>query len=68
MAVSRVSDHIWKDMDAMELFKSAGLYEDDKRTGKRASISLAFCCLEKMKLSVHALLASCPMYFFAETM
>jgi len=35
MAVSRVSDHPWKDMDEMELFKSAGLYEDDKRTGKK---------------------------------
>ena len=35
MAVSRVSDHPWKDMEAMELFKSAGLYEDDKQTGKK---------------------------------
>ena len=35
MAVSRVSDHPWKEMDEMELFKSAGLYEDDKRTGKK---------------------------------
>ena len=35
MAVNRVSDHPWKDMDAMEIFKSAGLYEDDKRTGKK---------------------------------
>ncbi|MDR2570002.1 MAG: putative DNA binding domain-containing protein [Oscillospiraceae bacterium] len=35
MAVGRVSDHPWKDMDAMELFKSAGLYEEDKRTGKK---------------------------------
>ncbi|MCL2078598.1 MAG: putative DNA binding domain-containing protein [Oscillospiraceae bacterium] len=35
MAVSRISDHPWKDMDAMEIFKSAGLYEDDKRTGKK---------------------------------
>ena len=35
MAVSRVPDHPWKDMEPMELFKSAGLYEDDKRTGKK---------------------------------
>jgi len=35
MAVSHIQDHPWKDMDAMELFKSAGLYEDDKRTGKK---------------------------------
>ncbi|MCL2747388.1 MAG: hypothetical protein FWE59_01875, partial [Oscillospiraceae bacterium] len=26
MAVSRVFDHPWKDMDEMEIFKSAGLY------------------------------------------
>jgi ATP-dependent DNA helicase RecG len=35
MAVSRLQNHPWKDMADMELFKSAGLYEDDKRTGKR---------------------------------
>jgi len=35
MAVSRISDHPWKDLDAMEIFKSAGLYEEDKRTGKK---------------------------------
>ena len=35
MVVSRVPDHTWKDMETMELFKSAGLYEDDKRTGKK---------------------------------
>ena len=35
MAVGHISDHPWKDMDAMELFKSAGLYEDDRRTGKK---------------------------------
>ena len=35
MAESRVPDHPWKDMDAMEIFKSAELYEDDKRTGKK---------------------------------
>lgn len=35
MAVGHVQDHPWKDMDAMEIFKSAGLYEDDKRTGKK---------------------------------
>ena len=35
MAVSRVPNHPWKEMEAMELFKSAGLYEDDKRTGKK---------------------------------
>jgi ATP-dependent DNA helicase RecG len=35
MAANRLQNHPWKDMDDMELFKSAGLYEDDKRTGKR---------------------------------
>jgi ATP-dependent DNA helicase RecG len=35
MAVGHIQDHPWKDMDAMELFKSAGLYEDDKRVGKK---------------------------------
>ncbi|MDR1375995.1 MAG: putative DNA binding domain-containing protein [Synergistaceae bacterium] len=35
MAVSRLQNHPWKGMDDMELFKSAGLYEDDKRTGKK---------------------------------
>jgi ATP-dependent DNA helicase RecG len=35
MAVSRLQNHPWKDIDDMELFRSAGLYEDDKRTGKR---------------------------------
>ncbi|MDR1070425.1 MAG: putative DNA binding domain-containing protein [Gracilibacteraceae bacterium] len=44
MAVGRVPNHPWKDMTDMELFKSAGLYERDKRTGKegfnRAAILL----------------------------
>jgi len=35
MAVGHIPDHPWKDMDVMELFRSAGLYEDDKRTGKK---------------------------------
>lgn len=35
MATSRIPDHSWKDMEAMEILKSAGLYEDDKRTGKK---------------------------------
>jgi ATP-dependent DNA helicase RecG len=35
MAAGRMSDHPWINMEAMELFKSAGLYEDDKRTGKK---------------------------------
>jgi ATP-dependent DNA helicase RecG len=35
MAANRLQNHPWKEMDEMELFKSAGLYEDDKRTGKR---------------------------------
>jgi len=35
MAASRVPDHPWEDMEALDLFKSAGLYEDDKRTGKK---------------------------------
>lgn len=35
MAVGRIPDHPWKDMEPMELFRSAGLYEDDKRTGKK---------------------------------
>jgi ATP-dependent DNA helicase RecG len=35
MAVGHIPDHPWKDMEPMELFRSAGLYEDDKRTGKK---------------------------------
>jgi len=35
MAVGHIPDHPWKDMDEMELFRSAGLYEDDKRIGKK---------------------------------
>jgi ATP-dependent DNA helicase RecG len=34
MAASRFPEHPWKEMSDMELFRSAGLYEDDKRTGK----------------------------------
>ncbi|MDR3295223.1 MAG: putative DNA binding domain-containing protein [Clostridiales Family XIII bacterium] len=44
MAAGRVTGHPWKDMAEMELLKSAGLYETDKRTGKtgfnRAAILL----------------------------
>jgi ATP-dependent DNA helicase RecG len=44
MAAGRVTGHPWKDMTEMELLKSAGLYETDKRTGKtgfnRAAILL----------------------------
>jgi len=44
MAVGRIPEHPWKDMTDMELFKSAGLYEFDLRTGKegfnRAAILL----------------------------
>ena len=35
MAVSRISDHPWKSMEAIEIFKSAGLYEEDKRIGRK---------------------------------
>ena len=35
MAANHITDHPWKDMDAEEIFRSAGLYEDDKRTGKK---------------------------------
>ena len=35
MAVSRIPEHPWKNMDAMDIFKSAGLYEDDKRMGRK---------------------------------
>ncbi|MDR3164056.1 MAG: putative DNA binding domain-containing protein, partial [Synergistaceae bacterium] len=35
MAVSRLPGHPWNEMDEMELFKSAGLYEEDVRTGKK---------------------------------
>ncbi|MGI6501675.1 MAG: RNA-binding domain-containing protein [Anaerostipes sp.] len=34
MAVNKNSDHPWKDMTDMELLKSAGLYERDRKTGK----------------------------------
>jgi ATP-dependent DNA helicase RecG len=35
MAVSFNADHPWKGMSIMELLRSAGLYEDDWRTGKK---------------------------------
>lgn len=34
MAVNKNSEHPWKDMTDMELLKSAGLYERDRKTGK----------------------------------
>jgi len=40
MALSENRDHPWKDMSAMELMKSAGLYDEDWRTGKKG-INLA---------------------------
>jgi ATP-dependent DNA helicase RecG len=33
MAAGHIGNHPWKDMEAMDIFKSAGLYEDDIRTG-----------------------------------
>jgi ATP-dependent DNA helicase RecG len=35
MALGRISNHPWKDMMEMELFKSTGLYESDIKTGKK---------------------------------
>jgi ATP-dependent DNA helicase RecG len=35
MAVTNVSDHPWGNMEPTEIFRSAGLYEDDWRTGKK---------------------------------
>ena len=35
MAVALNVDHPWKDMSVMELLRSAGLYENDWRTGKK---------------------------------
>ena len=35
MALSENRDHPWKDMSVMELMKSAGLYDEDWRTGKK---------------------------------
>jgi ATP-dependent DNA helicase RecG len=35
MALSKNPDHPWKNMDEMALFKSAGLYEEDLRTGQK---------------------------------
>lgn len=35
MALSRNPNHSWEHMDNMEFFRSAGLYDDDKRSGKR---------------------------------
>lgn len=34
MAVNKYKEHPWKDMSDMELLKSAGLYEKDRRTGE----------------------------------
>jgi ATP-dependent DNA helicase RecG len=35
MALGENRDHPWKDMPPMEMLKSAGLYEEDWRTGKK---------------------------------
>jgi len=35
LALSRNEKHVWKDMTDMELFRSAGLYEEDKMSGKK---------------------------------
>jgi len=35
LALSRNERHPWKDMSEMELFRSAGLYEEDKMSGKK---------------------------------
>jgi len=35
LALNRDRNHPWKDMDEMELMKSAGLYEEDLLTGKK---------------------------------
>lgn len=35
MAISRMPNHPWKTMSDMEIIKSAGLYDEDVRTGKR---------------------------------
>lgn len=34
MAVNKYKGHPWKNMSDMELLKSAGLYEKDRKTGK----------------------------------
>lgn len=34
LAVNKYKEHPWKDMSDMELLKSAGLYEKDRKTGK----------------------------------
>jgi ATP-dependent DNA helicase RecG len=35
MAVNRYNGHLWKDLSDAELLKSAGLYGEDKETGKK---------------------------------
>ncbi len=35
MAIGRVQEHPWKTMSDMDILKSAGLYEEDVKTGKR---------------------------------
>ena len=35
MALSRDSEHAWKDLSEIEIIRSAGLYDEDWRTGKK---------------------------------
>ena len=35
MALTENRNHPWKDMSEMEIIKSAGLYDEDWRTGKK---------------------------------
>ena len=43
MATTLNADHPWKGMSVMELLQSAGLYENDWRTGKKPSTGVVFC-------------------------
>ena len=47
LALNRDRNHPWKDMDEMELMKSAGLYEEDLLTGKKGFNLAAILLLGK---------------------
>lgn len=50
LALNRDRNHPWKDMDEMELMKSAGLYEEDLLTGKKGFNLAAILLLGKTEV------------------
>ncbi len=58
MALSRRPDHPWKDMDDMQLFRNAGLYEDNILTGEKGFNLAAILLLGKDEV----IQSACPGY------